>query len=479
MGLALNRRLRSSWAVAGLIAVVLIVMAASRVWLLGAGEIDYDEGVYWLSMQSMLAGHPLFTAVYSSQPPAFLLSTEPPWALLGGTIDAARAVMLFWGAIAVVAASVIGWRLGGRIAAVAAAVLIAVDPLMVRESVVLQADGPATSLALVAVALGAVAVTTQRPRWSIAGAALAGAALAVGILTKLFDVAALPPLVAVFLLASADRPRLLLAALAGGLAAAAAILLPLHDAWGAIWEQSVGLHVNTRGVTYGISLLEALQQVWYLGILAVAGAVLGWRAQRRLVMVGALWILGAVLAMAVTRPLWPHHVVTASPGLALLIAAGFSAVLARLTARRSRANAVAATGIVLASLAVAGAILGHALLDLHPATDSGPVVSALQLKTSGSALVLGDEQFDQALAKRLPPLQFVDTSHTRLIGSGVTVSQLEAAVNGDPPVCAVLFATGRLSAVAGFSDWVAIHFPMRVDAGAGRVLYVIPGCGGR
>ncbi len=51
------------------IAVVVIGTVVSRLPVLGLGEIDWDEGVYWLSMQSMQAGHALYTSVYSSQPP--------------------------------------------------------------------------------------------------------------------------------------------------------------------------------------------------------------------------------------------------------------------------------------------------------------------------------------------------------------------------------------------------------------------------
>ncbi len=130
------------------IGVVVIGTVVSRLPVLGVGEIDWDEGVYWLSMQSMRSGHALFTSVYSSQPPAFLLFAEPPWALLGGGIVAARAVMLAWGAVAVAAGGVIGWRLAGPVAGVAAAATLAVDPLMVHQSLVLQADGPSTSLAI-------------------------------------------------------------------------------------------------------------------------------------------------------------------------------------------------------------------------------------------------------------------------------------------------------------------------------------------
>ncbi|HSP65970.1 MAG TPA: glycosyltransferase family 39 protein, partial [Candidatus Deferrimicrobium sp.] len=187
------------------IGLVVVGTAVSRLPVLGLGEIDWDEGVYWLSMQSMRSGHALFTSVYSSQPPAFLLFAEPPWALLGGGIVAARAVMLGWAAAGVVAGSVIGWRLAGPVAAVAAAITLAVDPMMVRQSVVLQADGPATSLGVVAVALGAVALTLRSRRWSSGAAAQAGAALAVGFLTKLLDVAVVPPLLCVLVVGGAWR----------------------------------------------------------------------------------------------------------------------------------------------------------------------------------------------------------------------------------------------------------------------------------
>jgi hypothetical protein len=117
------------------IAAILVALVATHLPHLNAGPLDYDEGIYWLSLRSMRAGHPLFTAVYSSQPPAFLLMTEPPWSWLGGSIEAARAVMLAWSVIAVTAGAVLGWRLGGPVLGVAVAVLLTVDPRMVDQSI--------------------------------------------------------------------------------------------------------------------------------------------------------------------------------------------------------------------------------------------------------------------------------------------------------------------------------------------------------
>jgi hypothetical protein len=210
-------------------------------------------------------------------------------------------------------------------------------------------------------------------------------------------------------------------------------------------------------------------------VIAAAAAVLGWRRHRRLVAIGLVWVAGALVAMAATTPLWEHHAVSLSPGLALLVAAGVSSVAASLSGRAMRGRVWAGAGIGVASLAACSVILVSGLGQL-PISNLGPLASRLTRATPASAEVLGDEQFAQALANRAAPPQFVDTSHTRLIGSAVTAQELEATAERDP-ICAVLFATGRLASVPGFEAWVAAHYPQRIDAGAGRSLYVIPGCG--
>jgi hypothetical protein len=51
------------------IVAILVVLVATHLPHLSAGPLDYDEGIYWLSLRSMREGHPLFTSIYSSQPP--------------------------------------------------------------------------------------------------------------------------------------------------------------------------------------------------------------------------------------------------------------------------------------------------------------------------------------------------------------------------------------------------------------------------
>jgi len=92
-----------------------------------------------------------------------------------------------------------------------------------------------------------------------------------------------------------------------------------------------------------------------------------------------------------------------------------------------------------------------------PSIDLTSLAGKLVTDTPASAVVLGDEQFAQALAHRASPPGFVDTSNTRLFAEGGAVQRLEATANGQPPVCAVLFSSGRLAHLPGFDAWVARH----------------------
>jgi len=172
------------------VAAIVIVSVALRLPLLWGPQLDYDEGVYWESLRAMAAGHPLFTSVYSSQPPGFLVAMAPFY-VVGHGVASARAGVLVFFAVALLAAYASTRTLLGTRAALVATVLLAADPLMLRQSVALQADGPAMALGLVALAMAAFS-TRRRGADAQVAALLAGAALMLALLVKLLARRAAP-----------------------------------------------------------------------------------------------------------------------------------------------------------------------------------------------------------------------------------------------------------------------------------------------
>ena len=177
-----------------LTALLALVATALILWPLNGAQRDYDEGVYWQSLRAMASGHPLFTSIFSSQPPFFLLSLYPFYLLFGQSIAAARFGIAVFAVIGVIAMYWLGRELGGHWIGLAAAALMTVDPLFLHEARTLQAEAPALALEILCVAL-AVAAARQSGRTRTLLALASGFALALGTLIKLLDVVAVVPIV--------------------------------------------------------------------------------------------------------------------------------------------------------------------------------------------------------------------------------------------------------------------------------------------
>jgi hypothetical protein len=474
------------------IGVVLLVALALRAPLLAGGQIDYDEGVYWQSLRSLAAGHQLFASVYSSQPPAFLLTLTPAYLLLGGTIVAARTTVLVVALLGIAAAGRAVWLLAGPAAGLLAAGLVAADPLLFRQSVTLQADGPAIALGLVAVA--AAAEARRHPgRLAILLAVGAGAALAVAVLTKLLAAAAFPAVIVLLVAPPITAPsaiRLLGAAALGCVVATAALLLPFIGVWSDLWAEAVSFHLGARSV--GLGGLDAptyLSELPIAALGAVGFLIALWRAPL-LAATGAAWTVSATLMLFVQRPLWPHHAVVLAAPLALVAGAvaialtpspGFAGYSPDLPRRKAdfagtpgageRLRRPAAVGFAVLLLAASVGSAVHVRTQQEPAAEAEATVAALRASTAPGDLVISDDQFATALAGRSTPPELVDTSLVRVKSGDLTVDEL-MVIAERWHVRAVLLRTDRLAAVPGLQAWLEQHFPKSMHLGTGRTLYL-------
>src|SRR5450755_1473210 len=98
-------------------AIVICAMAAAlwlRLWSLGSpASQNYDEGVYWLTLRAMDAGHTLYRDVFYSQPPAFLEGIYPIYAGLGRSIWSARISIAAFSLVGYAGLGMIGYCCAG------------------------------------------------------------------------------------------------------------------------------------------------------------------------------------------------------------------------------------------------------------------------------------------------------------------------------------------------------------------------------
>ncbi len=184
------------------LAATAIAVAVDMRFLAGPSQL-FDEGVYWESLRSMSAGYPLYAKIFDSQPPLFLATIYPFYKIFGSSITSARLGVAALSLLSIPGAYLVGRALGGRVGGITASLLLIATPMYLAQSSVLEAEGPSTAFLFLTVGAGLMWWEHPTGRKGIAFSALCGATLALGILTKLLVVTAVPPI-----LADGSRPYL-------------------------------------------------------------------------------------------------------------------------------------------------------------------------------------------------------------------------------------------------------------------------------
>ena len=514
----------------GLVGAILLLALLLRLWHLNALTDNYDEGVYWSSLRAMYAGNGLFTPVFSSQPPFFLLSLYPLVAVFGPGQLAARLGVVMLSLIGILGMYLLARRLGGAWAGAGAALLLVCDYIALIQSQTIEAEAPSVALMIVAVAAAAY---TDRYPWQ--AAAISGAATALALLEKLFAVAAIVPILMLFLgyviafervqpavqvselgagfLArlwrlhrqTLRRTALLAGAYLIGLALAGLIIfLPYLGQLQSAYQQVIAFHLAAdRSYASTLSqnpqtLLSATTE-YPLALLALFGVVVGLLRRRWQVLTAAAWAIASLVILLRQAPLFPHHLVLLVPALALCAALGlapnpntFSADAAALSAQTLRRSpawkagtskllliglpALLLIGILALNLGNAAAYpLGMAAPEMNPPPVNVArlmqIANDLQHFTNAQQQVITDDQYIAALANRDVPPQLVDTSDVRISTGYLTTDQI-IAIAGQPQVGAILFYSGRFDKLPGWRAWVAQHFRLARSYGNGQDLYI-------
>jgi 4-amino-4-deoxy-L-arabinose transferase-like glycosyltransferase len=440
---------------------------ASEAIVLNARVRDYDEGVYWQSIRALARGEPLFRSVFASQPPIFYEELLPFY-WVGHSLISLRVTVLVLGIIGLAATYTVGRLLAGHVTGLVAAVLAVTSPLYLHQSAIVQADGPAVAIGMVAVALALVAVRAGgRLRDLLALAS--GLALALSIGTKLLGVVAAIPIALVVLTAPRGRGRVAALAITGGVLGLALALLPALALPRAAYDQLVLSHLRAgtgQGNLGGNLKVLLLHREVPLEALAALGVVLAACRRDRAIIMPLAWTAASVLAVLFYHPLFAHHLVMLSLAFALVAAVG----LRNLGAVGNRGRLLAGGLVLVTASAGAFVALRDMQLALTPDLHDAEMTAAVRSISRPGEFWISDNPFAVAAADRDIPGPLVDTSGQRTRAGLLTVGDLEASrVRYD--VRWVLVDSFRLDAVPGFRVWLNDHFHAVRTLGGRAVIY--------
>jgi 4-amino-4-deoxy-L-arabinose transferase-like glycosyltransferase len=462
---------------------------------------SYDEGVYWQTLRSLSAGHPLYSDTFYSQPPMFILSLFPVYAIAGQTLWAARLSIAVISLLGLVGAFLLGYALRGRLGGFAALLLCMSSQPYLYASQTIQAEGTQVAFSLLAIAFAYL--WWRRPtgwRGSLY-AALCTLTLVISIFCKLFALATVVPIVLLVLAylwrvfkhssesEHVTRWQALQSLVAGILVlivATIVIMLPYLGNLSAFWSGVVSFHNAAKGASTRAG--NTAQIVHFLlsplGVAALLGTLAALLKRDWLVLPFLAWMLASTYLLWQQTPLFTHHLVILVPVLiGLTVFALDGRLLQSLRQKHFAFKEPLAILQALALLVILVTLGFDARYDLSyyhtmqaknaasSTQNSLHVAHDLQSVVQPDQYVITDGQFLAALAGRNTPPSLVDTSSVRINTGYITAQQLIQEAQSSN-VQAVLFYTGRLTQVHAFYTWVTQHYQLAHRYGKGSELWV-------
>jgi 4-amino-4-deoxy-L-arabinose transferase-like glycosyltransferase len=457
----------------------------------------YDEGVYWQTLRAMHAGYSLYDQIFYAQPPLFASSIYPFYALFGQSIAAARTGIAALSLLGLLGVYMIGKALASRAGGLAATSLLLFTPVYLRQSQILEAEGPAT--AVLFLCIGTALLWWESPQGKKGGvlAVICGATLSIGILMKLLNVTAVVPILMLILwrmwnVRLENQGANVLMPIVLGFIAAVAVafiaLMPFLHSLGPLLDQVVSYHLVAKKA-WQTDNFEVLGRFFstnaFLSVAALLAAILALIRRDWRVIPLLAWLMATIVLLAMQVPLFPRHVIVLVPPLIAISVSGLGDLPALRQLReilRARTPPAQLGGLlmgVLVFVAVLAGIVGsYGHYQRMSAQESNSARSAavaadLRQVTGVDQWVITDGQFIAAMADRDTPPSLVDTSHVRIFAGYLATQELIEAAS-DVRVHVVLFATNRfaLGATANFHGWVAQHFALVRKYGPGLELWI-------
>jgi hypothetical protein len=341
-------------------------------------QFDGDEGIELVKAMLVERGYPLYTQVWSDQPPLLTHFIVAVFRLFGLQVNITRFAVLQLSAVLVWACCQFLRSVSGRASAVAGALLIILLPFYLPLSVAVMAGLPSLAFAMLSL-LALVAWHRQRGWiWLV----LSALALSISILIKLITAFLIPIFLAGILLAELSRLRwnvrlraLLRPGLLWSVTLAAAMLALAFGLVGPgnfsqLYQSHLGASVAIRREIFTINY--HLRDSLPLLALAALGVLYTLLRKRWLALYLVAWMGIAYLLLSFLSPVWYHHQLLVTIPAAMLAAISVGEAF-RSVPEIIRKRDIGVHYGVLAALSMAGLALVFydQVPDILPGLESG------------------------------------------------------------------------------------------------------------
>jgi hypothetical protein len=476
------RRGGALWLDALIVVGLLMLALPDRVAFLDVAAAKSDEGIRLEQLYMMSLGYQPIRELFASQGPLSLQATYPLFALLGGTLAAARMAVGIYSLAEIAAVYLLGCQVGGRLAGTLAGLLLALSPVYLRNSRTALVEIPA----LLPATLAILAALRYRGGGHLTWLLLSSVLLALALLIKpVVAAAGLPWLIAVLGRPDGRWRALGLAALAGLVVAVAVVF---YSGPAELFDQVLRYRVGSARAegwspAENLDVLRdelRLESAVWLPLLIVA--LIGLPFLRGdTALIPASWLLATTALLLLYTPLMSKHAVVLLPPAALVVGCALSpawlTVLRQIGGGRSdrlgrlrhlaRPICLASVACVLLTLAGAATLpavfqrtrgvvlagtVGDARNDAY--ADDVSLCSAL---SGPQEYILVDEPYLAYLCRRRMPPSLVDPTLFRLRSGSLTRAEVvEAAQRYD--VRMMLLWSDGLRDLQKFGDWVDANY---------------------
>jgi 4-amino-4-deoxy-L-arabinose transferase-like glycosyltransferase len=346
-------------------------------------QFDPDEGINLMKSMLVANGYPLYTQIWSDQPPLFTQILALGFRIFGMQVNVARIVVLATSALLVWGLCQYLRSVWGFWAMAAGIVLVSILPYYFTLSVSTMIGLPSIAFAMLSLA----SITAWHQKKSTLWLVLSAVLLGLSVLTKLWTGILAPIFLAGIFLdrftqaAKPDRWKAALRAiLVWGIALAVTSLGVLlitvrpDQLIQVLIQQLMAPHFNARistmtedSIVYS-SLISYLELIWSFFFLAVIGVLMAIRSRRWLSMYLLAWAVLAYILLNLVAPVWYHQQMLLTIPTAGLCAIAAGEIISQILRWLQSSKFHLIDGaLVVAALIGTGIVLFNHLLPLVPA----------------------------------------------------------------------------------------------------------------